>query len=77
MKIVHSHVIDTSILYKHPSPGYKHSLRYLTTTYLNRSIQNQNGGHDSIEDAKAALDLTVYYSQGVRVIDGFDVGNWI
>lgn len=65
------------MLYKHPSPGYKHSLRYLTTTYLNRSIQNQNGGHDSIEDAKAALDLTVYYSQGVRAIDGFDVGNWI
>lgn len=69
LKIVHNHVIDTSVRYKHPSPGYKHALRYLSTTYLNRSIQNQNGGHNSIEDARAALDLVVYYADGVAILE--------
>lgn len=67
LKIVHSHVIDTAVRYKHPTPGYKHALRYLSTAYLNRSIQNKNGGHDSVEDAKAALDLIIFYAEGVQL----------
>ena len=59
-------MIDTSVCYKHPTPGYKHALRYLCSRYLNRSIQNQNGGHNSVEDARAALDLVIFYSMSVR-----------
>ena len=66
LKIVHNYVIDTSVCYKHPTPGYKHALRYLCSRYLNRSIQNQNGGHNSVEDARAALDLVIFYSMSVR-----------
>ena len=39
LKIKHFRVIDTSIIYPHPVPGYKHSLKYLATKYLHRSIQ--------------------------------------
>lgn len=37
--IRHFKIIDTSIIYPHPVPGYKHSLKYLTTRYLKRAIQ--------------------------------------
>ena len=70
LKLVHTHVIDSAVRYVHPTPGHKHSLRYLTVTYLNRSILNKNGGHDSVEDAKAALDLIIYYANGVVCLFG-------
>lgn len=59
MKIIHKRVIDTSLLYPHPKgPPYKLALRHLTKRWLGREIQTcQVGGHDSVEDAKAALEL--------------------
>lgn len=60
LKLVHPFVVDTALIYPHPrGPPYKSPLRFLTQKYLNRQIQ-QGGpsGHDSIEDAKACLDLT-------------------
>ncbi len=60
LKMTHPFIIDTSILYPHPrgSP-MKSSLKWLAQKYLNREIQKGHGtnGHDSIEDARACLDL--------------------
>ena len=60
IKISHPFIVDTSILYPHPrGPPLKSSLKWLAQKYLNRAIQQGHGatGHDSIEDARAALDL--------------------
>ena len=60
LKLSHPSVVDTSIIYPHPrGPPAKSSLKFLTQRYLNREIQQGHGskGHNSIEDAKACLDL--------------------
>ena len=60
LKITHPFVIDTSILYPHPrGPPMKSSLKWLAQKFLKREIQKGHGvhGHDSIEDARACLDL--------------------
>lgn len=60
LKITHPFVVDTSILYQHPrGPPLKASLKWLAQKYLKREIQKGHGisGHDSIEDARACLDL--------------------
>ena len=60
LKLTHPFVIDTSILYPHPrGPPMKSSLKWLAQKYLGREIQKGHGtqGHDSIEDARACLDL--------------------
>ncbi|KAM7514730.1 hypothetical protein LguiA_004313 [Lonicera macranthoides] len=60
LKISHELVIDTAVLYKHPRGGsYKTALRVLTGRYLSREIQDSGNGHDSIEDARAALELAL------------------
>lgn len=60
LKLTHPFIIDTSILYPHPrGPPMKSSLKWLAQKYLSREIQKGHGtqGHDSIEDARACLDL--------------------
>ena len=60
LKITHPFIVDTSILYPHPrGPPLKSSLKYLADKYLDRVIQKGHGtsGHNSIEDARATLDL--------------------
>lgn len=60
LKIRHPFIIDTSIIYPHPrGPPLKSSLKWLAQKYLGREIQKHHGtiGHDSIEDARACLDL--------------------
>ncbi|XP_071728736.1 small RNA degrading nuclease 5-like [Rutidosis leptorrhynchoides] len=58
LKISHTLVIDTAVLYKHSRGGtFKLALRVLTRKFLSREIQDSGNGHDSIEDAKAAMDL--------------------
>ncbi|KAA8546501.1 hypothetical protein F0562_002760 [Nyssa sinensis] len=60
LKISHDLVIDTAVLYKHPRGGsYKTALRVLTRRYLSREIQDSGNGHDSIEDARAAMELAL------------------
>ncbi|KAJ5732341.1 exonuclease [Penicillium malachiteum] len=58
LKLTHPFIVDTGIIYPHPrgSP-LKCSLKWLTQKYLNKSIQTGSAGHDSIEDARAVLDL--------------------
>ncbi|KAL7208504.1 hypothetical protein ACSBR1_030279 [Camellia fascicularis] len=60
LKISHNLVIDTAVLYKHPRGGsYKTALRVLTRRFLSREIQESGSGHDSIEDARAAMELAL------------------
>lgn len=60
LKICHDLVIDTAVLYKHPRGGsYKTALRVLTKRFLSREIQQSGTGHDSIEDARAAMELAL------------------
>jgi RNA exonuclease 1 len=60
LKITHPFIIDTSLLFPHPrGPPLKSSLKYLAQKYIGREIQKNSGstGHDSVEDARACLDL--------------------
>ncbi|KAJ5781362.1 hypothetical protein N7457_006522 [Penicillium paradoxum] len=58
LKLVHPFIVDTSIIYPHPrGPPLKSSLKWLTQKYQNKQIQNGMAGHDSIEDARAVLEL--------------------
>ncbi|KAL3156377.1 hypothetical protein ABBQ38_000691 [Trebouxia sp. C0009 RCD-2024] len=56
LRIIHANCLDTSVLYPHPKgPPCKPALRVLAERYLKRTIQQ--GEHDSVVDASAALDL--------------------
>lgn len=64
LRLTHPFIIDTALIYPHPrGPPLKSSLKWLAQRYLNREIQKGHGttgpgaGHDSIEDARACLDL--------------------
>ncbi|KAL7269559.1 hypothetical protein RUND412_007776 [Rhizina undulata] len=73
LKLCHPHIVDTSVIYDHPRGNpYKPSLKWLSQKFLKREIQSllsrplpsssssvvtSPHGHDSIEDAKACLDL--------------------
>ncbi|CAJ1971977.1 unnamed protein product [Sphenostylis stenocarpa] len=60
LKISHEVVMDTAVLYGDPRGAfYKSSLRSLAKHNLARTIQQSENGHDSIEDARAALDLAL------------------
>jgi RNA exonuclease 1 len=60
LKLIHTRVCDTSLLFPHKFAGRRLSLKSLSTQYLNRSIQTvlfTQKGHNSVEDAQATLDL--------------------
>ncbi|XP_057974889.1 small RNA degrading nuclease 5 isoform X2 [Malania oleifera] len=60
LKISHNLVIDTAVLYKHPrGASHKTALRVLTRKFLSREIQESGKGHDSVEDARAAMELAL------------------
>ncbi|CAN6686579.1 unnamed protein product [Malus baccata var. baccata] len=60
LKISHNLVIDTAVLYKYPrGRSYKSKLRDLAQKFLSKEIQQSGLGHDSIEDARAAMDLAL------------------
>lgn len=60
LKISHGLVIDTAVLYKHPrGASYKTALRVLARKFLSQEIQQSSNGHDSIEDAKATMELAL------------------
>lgn len=61
LRLVHLRVADTAILFPHQRGfPFRTSLKFLTKTYLNREIQSfEVEGHDSAEDAIAAMDLLV------------------
>lgn len=58
LKLTHPFIIDTAIIYPHPrGPPLKSSLKWLCQKYLGREIQKGQTGHDSVEDARAVLEL--------------------
>lgn len=60
LKLVHKRIIDTALMYRHPRGLlFKPALRILASQFLKRKIQHGNGGHNSIEDAQAAMDLVL------------------
>lgn len=64
LKFIHGTVVDTSVLFPHHrGPPFKRSLRGLTSQYLNRIIQTDSGGHSSIEDATACMQLVTWKIQ--------------
>ncbi|GMN48356.1 hypothetical protein TIFTF001_017535 [Ficus carica] len=71
LKICHNLVIDTAVLYKHPRGGsYKSALRVLAKRFLSKEIQQSGNGHDSIEDARTALELAL-----LKIKHGPDFGS--
>ncbi|KAL1777489.1 RNA exonuclease 1-like [Sigmodon hispidus] len=64
LKFIHSNVVDTSVLFPHHRGlPYKRSLRGLISQYLNQIIQTHKGGHNSIEDASACMQLVTWKIQ--------------
>ncbi|KAJ5404450.1 hypothetical protein N7509_004321 [Penicillium cosmopolitanum] len=49
LKLTHPFIVDTAIIYPHPV--------WLTQKYVNKEIQKGGNGHDSVEDARAVLEL--------------------
>ncbi|XP_054788608.1 small RNA degrading nuclease 5 isoform X4 [Prosopis cineraria] len=71
LKISHDLVIDTAVLYKHcRGSSHKTALRILAKKFLSREIQQSGNGHDSIEDARAALELAL-----LKIRHGPDFGS--
>ncbi|XP_059188959.1 RNA exonuclease 5-like isoform X2 [Centropristis striata] len=61
LKLIHQHVIDTSLLYRREF-GQRFKLKVLAQTVLERQIQTEEQkGHNPIEDAVAALELAQYF----------------
>ncbi|KAK7752436.1 hypothetical protein SLS62_005589 [Diatrype stigma] len=58
LRLTHPFIVDTAILFPHNrGPPLKNSLKFLAQRFLKRDIQKGAAGHDSVEDAKACLDL--------------------
>ena len=64
LRLLHARVVDTGVLYPHPAgPPYRTALRTLSYKFLRRTIQE--GDHDSVDDARAAMDLALLkFSRG-------------
>uniref|UniRef100_A0A3Q2TA70 RNA exonuclease 5 n=2 Tax=Fundulus heteroclitus TaxID=8078 RepID=A0A3Q2TA70_FUNHE len=61
LKLIHQHVIDTSLLYRREF-GQKFKLKVLAEAVLKRRIQtDERRGHHPTEDAAAALELAQYF----------------
>ncbi|KAK3599309.1 hypothetical protein CHS0354_028674 [Potamilus streckersoni] len=60
LKVFHPYVIDTSVIYN--LSGHrriKTGLKKLTAYFLGKSIQDSQSGHNSVEDAKATMELVL------------------
>ncbi|KAI5716607.1 hypothetical protein M8J76_009296 [Diaphorina citri] len=59
LKLIHSNIIDTSVLFPHSfGLPYRRSLKSIVSQLLHQSIQS--GTHDSFEDARACIDLILW-----------------
>eukprot|EP01039_Chlorochromonas_danica_P002989 gene2989-3259_t len=69
LQIVHDHVIDVAALYPHHNGlPYKYALKKLSKDILGREIQDSENGHDSAQDALAALELALVKANELMVI---------
>lgn len=60
LKLVHTVVIDTALLYSSCDAFKRRSLKHLAHCFLHREIQTDAKGHDSVEDASVSLQLVGY-----------------
>ncbi|GMS84252.1 hypothetical protein PENTCL1PPCAC_6427 [Pristionchus entomophagus] len=61
MRIVHDHVVDTSVVFPHRAgPPLKRALRTLAGEILMKIIQEDVSGHDSKEDSSACMQLMLH-----------------
>lgn len=61
LKLIHSSVVDTAIVFPHRlGLPYKRALKNLMADHLKRIIQDSVGGHDSSEDASACMELMMW-----------------
>ncbi|XP_007897136.2 RNA exonuclease 1 homolog [Callorhinchus milii] len=61
LKLIHSTVIDTAIVFPHRlGLPYKRALKTLMADYLKRIIQDNVEGHDSSEDAASCMELMIW-----------------
>ncbi|KAH0791555.1 exonuclease family protein [Histomonas meleagridis] len=61
MKLIHKRVIDTSLIYCSDSKfPHKPGLARLYAKYIKKPFRVGNAAHDSVEDARAALELAQY-----------------
>ncbi|WKY05160.1 hypothetical protein Q1695_005855 [Nippostrongylus brasiliensis] len=70
LRIVHDNVIDTSVLFsRSPNEGrcFKQSLKSLALQNLDMEIQTEACGHDSAEDAWAAMQLVLRAARFVQL----------
>ena len=71
LEISYDLIIDTSVIYKHLRRGsYKIALLIPTKRFLSREIHQSGIGHNSIEDARAAVDLAL-----LKIRNGPDFGS--
>lgn len=76
LHVLHGRVIDTSVVYPHPSGTQRKSaLRFLARNLLNEVIQAGADGHDSVEDAAATMRL-VQLKLRHGASRGCAVGGW-
>ncbi|XP_037891689.1 RNA exonuclease 1 homolog [Glossina fuscipes] len=62
LKLIHSVVVDTSVLFPHKmGPPKKRALKTLCIENLKRIIQENESGHDSAEDAEVCIQLVKFY----------------
>lgn len=72
LKIIHSTVVDTSVVFPHRlGLPHKRELNSLTADYLRRIIQESVEGHDTREDATACMELMLW-----RVKEDSKVKRW-
>ena len=58
LRLIHMSVIDTALIFSHlRGPPYKPALKWLCEKFLGKEIQGKESGHDSIEDARSAMEL--------------------
>ncbi|KAG4077786.1 hypothetical protein HA402_011215 [Bradysia odoriphaga] len=66
LKLVHSMVVDTSVLFiqhRGRRSPVKRRLKTVVLDFLHRHIQIDGSGHSSLEDAKACIDLVLFKVQ--------------
>ncbi|XP_065069883.1 RNA exonuclease 1 homolog isoform X2 [Rhopilema esculentum] len=58
LKLIHNKIVDTALIFPHRlGLPYKRALKTLMGEFLQKIIQDSDGGHDSYEDAGACMEL--------------------
>nr|XP_033775328.1 RNA exonuclease 1 homolog isoform X2 [Geotrypetes seraphini] len=61
LKLIHDNVVDTSVVFPHRlGLPNKRALRNLIADYLRRIVQDDVGGHNCVEDARACMELMIW-----------------